>query len=200
VTGTLAVRDKGDRQAGDVGRAVIWLESAAVPAPPPDTVVVLTEQKEFRPHITVVTIGSTVSFPNRDPFNHNVFSLSPEKTFDLGLYGRNAPPKTADFPTAGLIRIYCNVHATMSAFVVAVPNAHHAQPAADGTFRLDGVPAGRYRLKAWHERAAAVAEQDVVVGAGGPVNLRVELDARQFTPVPHLNKFGQPYRTTGRRY
>jgi plastocyanin len=194
------VRDRGDRQAEDVGQAVIWLEAAGVAAPAPDTVVVLTENKEFRPRITVITVGSTVSFPNRDPFNHNVFSLSPERTFDLGLYGRNAPPKTADFPAPGLVRIYCNVHATMSAFVVAVPNGFHAQPAADGSFRLDSVPAGRYTLKAWHERAGTVTALPLVVTARGVTDLRVELDARQFKPVQHLNKFGQPYRTAGRRY
>jgi plastocyanin len=199
VTGTLVVRDKGDRQAEDVGQAVIWLEAAGLAAPAPDTVEVLTEGKEFRPRVSVVTVGSTISFPNNDPFNHNVFSLSPESAFDLGLYGRGRA-KSADFPKPGLVRVYCNVHATMSAFVVAVPTVFHARPSADGTFRLDGVPAGRYRLKAWHERAAAVAERDVMVGARGAGDLRVELDARQFAPVQHLNKFGQPYRTAGRRY
>jgi plastocyanin len=199
VTGTLVVRDKGDRQAEDVGRAVIWLEADGVPAPAPDTAVVLTEGKEFRPRVSVVTVGSTISFPNNDPFNHNVFSLSPESQFDLGLYGRGRA-KTADFPKSGLVRVYCNVHATMSAFVVAVPTAFHTRPSADGTFRLDAVPAGRYQLKAWHERAAAVTEQALVVGARGAGDLRVELDARQFAPVQHLNKFGQPYRTAGRRY
>jgi hypothetical protein len=199
VSGTLVVRDRNDRQAADVGQAVIWLEAPGLPAPPPDTLVVLTEGKEFRPRITVLTAGSTVSFPNNDPFNHNVFSLSPEAPFDLGLYGRNRS-KTADFPRPGLIRVYCNVHATMSAFIVSIPSAVHARPAADGAFRVEGVPAGRYRLKAWHERAAAVAELDIVVGPRGLADVRVDLDARQFAPVQHLNKFGQPYRTAGRRY
>ncbi|HET7039876.1 MAG TPA: hypothetical protein VFH97_08300 [Gemmatimonadales bacterium] len=66
--------------------------------------------------------------------------------------------------------------------------------------RLDWVPAGRYTLKAWHERAAAVAERTLVVGGRGAGDVRLELDARQFRPVQHLNKFGQPYRTAGRRY
>jgi plastocyanin len=199
VSGTLLVRDKGDRQAEDVGQAVVWLEAAGLTAPAPDSAVVMTEGKEFRPRITVVAVGSTVSFPNNDPFNHNVFSLSPESSFDLGLYGRGRS-RSADFPRAGLVRVYCNVHATMSAFVVAVPTPYHARPAADGTFRLEGVPAGRYTLKAWHERAAAVAERELIVSPRGVDPLRVELDARRFTPVAHLNKFGQPYRTAGRRY
>jgi plastocyanin len=199
VAGTVVVRDKNDRQAEDVGQAVVWLEASGLPAPPADTVVVQTEGKEFRPRITVVTVGSTVSFPNHDPFNHNVFSLSSESPFDLGLYGRGRS-KSAQFPSAGLVRVYCNVHATMSAVVLVVPTTLHARPAADGTFRLDAVPAGRYTLKAWHERGGAVAEQALVVPARGSADLRIELDARQFKPVPHLNKFGQPYRTAGRRY
>jgi plastocyanin len=200
VTGMLLVRDRGDRQAEDVGQAVVWLDGPGVAAPRPDTAVVLTEGKQFRPRITVVSVGSVVSFPNNDPFNHNVFSLSAESSFDLGLYGRRDTARTARFPRAGLVRIYCNVHATMSAFVVVVPTPLHTRPAADGSFRLDRVPAGRYTVKAWHERAAAVVERVLVVGARGAGDVRLELDARQFRPEQHLNKFGQPYRTAGRRY
>jgi plastocyanin len=199
VTGTLVVWDRGDRQAEDVAQAVVWLEGTPPDSAAPDTATVLTEQKEFRPRVTVVTVGSTVAFPNNDGFNHNVFSLSPESAFDLGLYGRGRS-RSADFPRAGLVRVYCNVHATMSAFVLVLPTGRYARPAADGSFRIDGVPPGRYALKAWHERADAVAEQAVVIPAGGGADLRIELDARQFKPVEHLNKFGKPYRTAGRRY
>jgi plastocyanin len=199
VSGSLTVWDTGDRQAEDVGQAVVWLEGGAPDSLAPDTSTVLTEQKEFRPRVTVLPVGSVVAFPNNDPFNHNVFSLSPERQFDLGLYGRGKS-KSIDFPSAGLVRVYCNVHATMSAFVVVVPTAFHARPAADGSFRLDGVPAGRYTLKAWHERSETVAERPLVIGARGMDDVRIELDARQFKPEQHLNKFGKPYRTAGRRY
>lgn len=199
VSGSLVVWDKGDRQAEDVGEAVVWLEAAGRDSTSPDTAAVLTEQKEFRPRISVVTVGSTVRFPNNDGFNHNVFSLSPEGPFDLGLYGRNRV-KSAAFPRAGLVRVYCNVHASMSAFVLVLPTPRHARPSVDGRFRFEDVPPGRYTLKAWHERADAVAERVVVVSPRGTDDLRIELDARRFTPVEHLNKFGKPYRTTGRRY
>jgi plastocyanin len=199
ISGTLLVMDRGDRQAKDVGQAVVWLEGGDSPAAEPDTATVLTEAKEFRPHVVVVTRGSSVSFPNNDPFNHNVFSLSPEGPFDLGLYGRTEV-RTATFRQTGVVRVYCNVHATMSAFVVVVPNAHHTRPGADGSFRLEGVAPGRYTLKAWHERAGEPISQPISVTASGLSGVRLEMDARQFRAAPHLNKYGQPYRTTGRRY
>lgn len=199
VSGTLLVWDAGDRQAQDVAQAVVWLEPATRDSVVPDTAVVLTEGKEFRPRISVVTVGSVIAFPNNDPFNHNVFSLSPEAPFDLGLYGRNRS-KSASFARPGLIRVYCNVHASMSAFVVVVPSSWHTRPGADGRFTLERVRPGRYMLKAWHERAETVAERPLLVSATGVTDLKVELDARQFKPVEHLNKFGKPYRTTGRRY
>jgi hypothetical protein len=88
----------------------------------------------------------------------------------------------------------------MSAFVLVLATPFHTRPAADGTFRLAVVPPGRYVLKAWHERADAVAEHAIVVPDAGLAGLRIEVDARQFKEVTHLNKFGQPYRAVGRRY
>ncbi len=88
VSGRLTMWDKGKRQAQDVGQAVIWLATAAPAPSAPVRAEISTADKEFSPHVLVVPLGSTVSFPNHDPFNHNVFSLSEENPFDLGLYGR----------------------------------------------------------------------------------------------------------------
>src|SRR5687768_2550773 len=88
VAGRVTILDKDDRTADDVGQAVIWLEGTAPAGVTPAAAEIGTSNKEFSPHVLVVTVGSTVAFPNHDPFNHNVFSLSEENPFDLGLYGR----------------------------------------------------------------------------------------------------------------
>jgi plastocyanin len=88
VSGRMTIMDKGDRPAEDVGQAVIWLAGPDAPPPTPVQAEITTSEKELSPHVLVVPVGSTVSFPNHDPFNHNVFSLSEDNPFDLGLYGR----------------------------------------------------------------------------------------------------------------
>jgi hypothetical protein len=127
-----------------------------------------------------------------------VFSLSDEQPFDLGLYGRGQA-KSTRFTRAGVIRVYCNVHATMAAFVVVRDNAYFTQPAADGTFSIAAVPAGKYVLHAWHERTPELT-REVEVGPQGAPNLDLQLDARGYKFVEHLNKFGQPYSKGGARY
>jgi hypothetical protein len=145
-----------------------------------------------------VPVGSTVSFPNHDPFNHNVFSLSEEQPFDLGLYGRGET-RSVRFTRAGVIRVYCNVHAQMSALIVVRDGPHFAQPEGDGSFVLPQVPPGRYLLHAWHERAPELT-QPLEVPPGGLADIELRLDARGYRFKPHLNKHGQPYPQEGRRY
>jgi copper binding plastocyanin/azurin family protein len=159
---------------------------------------ITTAEKQFSPHVLVVPIGSTVNFPNHDPFNHNVFSLSEEHPFDLGLYGRGET-RSVKFERAGIIRIYCNVHAQMSALVVVRDNPYYAQPSSDGSFSLPPVPAGRYQLHAWHERSPE-STLELEIPAVGIDSLDLQLDARGYKFKPHLNKFGQPYPQQGRRY
>ena len=155
------------------------------------TATIAMRQKEFIPHVRVVEVGGQVEYPNRDPFSHNVFSSTPGGAFDLGLYPKGET-RGAVFRRPGAYSIFCNIHAKMSAFVVAVPTAYYAMPSEDGRFTIDGVPPGRYRVHAWHERSP---EQTTVVtvGDGGTANLALTLDARTFRPAAHLNKFGQPY-------
>ena len=138
----------------------------------------------------VVPVGSTVSFPNHDPFNHNVFSLSEENPFDLGLYGRDEV-RSVRFARPGLVRVYCNVHAQMSALVVVRDNPWYAQPASDGSFTLGPVPPGSYALHAWHERAPELTRPLEVtadgVGAAGPrarrARLPVQASPQQVRPA-----------------
>jgi plastocyanin len=198
VAGRMTIMDKGDRPAEDVGQAVIWLAGPEAPPPAPLEAEITTSKKELSPHVLVVPVGSTVSFPNHDPFNHNVFSLSEENPFDLGLYGRGQT-RSVRFTRAGIVQIYCNVHAQMSAIVVVRDNPWFTQPQSDGRFTLGSVPPGRYTLHAWHERVPEIT-RDVQVPAGGIADLSLALDARGYQFKPHLNKFGQPYPQQGRRY
>ena len=198
VSGRLTVLDRGNRSATDVGQSVIWLEAAAPGKTTPSRSETFTEGKQFLPRVSVVPVGSTMAFPNHDPFNHNVFSLSPEARFDLGLYGRNES-KTAQFLRAGIVRVYCNVHPQMSAIVVVRDNPYYAQPGADGSFTINDVPPGSYVLHAWHERGGETT-RPVTVPATGLRNTTLQLDARGYRFVQHLNKFGQPYTQQGRRY
>src|SRR6185312_12192439 len=162
------------------------LTTSAPVAAPPVSAQIGTEKKEFSPHVLVIPAGSTVSFPNHDPFNHNVFSLSVETPFDLGLYSRGQA-RSVTFSRPGIIRVYCNVHAQMSAIVVVRDNPYFTQPQSDGTFSLASVPAGTYMLHAWHERVPEVTRQ-VQVPAGGIADLTLALDARGYQFKPHLNK------------
>jgi plastocyanin len=197
VVGTLRLLDRGGNPAPNVTDAVIWLEGR-VPKAAPATFELMTEGKRFAPRVLAVPTGSTLRFPNHDPFNHNVFSRSDAASFDLGLYGRGQS-REAVVPRAGVVRIYCNIHATMSAVVVAVDGRLVARPGADGGFSLTGVPPGHYTLRAWHERGGEVAKE-IDVDATGLAGLSLSLDATRFQPAPHLNKFGKPYPAPGRRY
>jgi plastocyanin len=198
VSGRITMLDKGDRPAEDVGQAVVWLEADRAPGATPLQAEISTAEKQFSPHILVVPAGSTVSFSNHDPFNHNVFSLSEENPFDLGLFGRGETRSTR-FTRPGIVRVYCNVHAQMSALVVVRNNPYFSQPGADGSFSLPTVPKGDYQLHLWHERAPEVT-RPLSVPSGGIRDLALELDARGYRFKPHLNKFGQPYPQQGRRY
>jgi hypothetical protein len=147
--------------------------------------------KVFMPRVTVVTTGSTVEFPNDDPIFHNVFSLSGDNRFDLDLYKR---PKSGSwtFRNSGVVRVYCNIHPQMSAYVIVLDTPFHAKAARDGSFAIEGVPAGSYTVRAWHERGGE-ATATVAVPATGAVDARLALDGSKYKRVQHKNKFGKAY-------
>lgn len=198
VSGKLSITERDSRAGTDQAQAVVWLTGPSAPPATPLTLEMATEGKQFVPHLVVIPRGSTVNFPNHDPFNHNVFSLSAERVFDLGLYGRGES-KSAEFPREGVIRVYCNVHAQMRGLVVVPGSALFTRPGADGSFRLENVPPGDYVLHAWHERTAPL-EQALRVTASAPPPVTLVLDARGYRVVQHRDKNGKSYSDRSRRY
>lgn len=190
IVGRVDLTEKGGKKADDLSDVVVYLESARAKAAPAKEVVRM-KSKTFLPHVIAVAAGTTVEFPNEDPILHNVFSLSGEG-FDLGLYKR---PKTGarTFKQAGVYTVYCNIHPQMSALVVVRDNPFFAKAAKDGSYRISGVPAGDYKVRAFHERAGEGALVNVKVAASGDVAVNLSLDAASYKRVPHKNKFGKAY-------
>jgi len=200
ISGRIVILEKDNKSSQDLSDAVIYLEApgTAAAAAKPVTVEIAITDKAYAPHVVVVPLGSTVRFPNHDPFNHNVFSVSEPNSFDLGLYGRGeAKGHTFDHP--GLVRVYCNVHPRMVAYVLVMENRYYAQPGNDGSFTIADVPAGRYRLHVWHERISTEVVKDVAAGAGGGPELQIALNARGYKWQPHRNKYGRDYPTNAGR-
>jgi plastocyanin len=130
--------------------------------------------KRFVPRVSVVRTGTTITFPNSDHIRHQVYSFSRAKTFTLKLYA--ASPKTpVTFDQPGLVVLGCNIHDSMVAFVGVVDSPYFAKTADSGTVTLN-LPAGRYRLRAWHPNAVAAFPPQEVTVAAAPLSIPVGLD------------------------
>ncbi len=133
--------------------AVIWLkpvQADAALAVTPGSFTLLQKNKMFTPHLLVVPVGSSVAFPNADPFFHNVFSLFDGKRFDLGLYEAGST-RSVVFSREGVSYIFCNIHSEMSAVVIALTTPFYGIADAQGGFHLKNVPEGNYDLNVWVE-------------------------------------------------
>lgn len=190
IVGRVELTEKGGKKATDLSDVVVYVESSRA-KPKPAREVLTMKGKAFAPHVLAIGAGTTVDFPNEDPILHNVFSVS-EEGFDLGLYKR---PKSGSrtFDKPGVYTIYCNIHPQMSATVVVRDNPYFASAAKDGSFRISGVPAGEYKLVAFHDRAGESVPVPVKVSATGETVANLSLDASSFKRVAHKNKFGKDY-------
>jgi plastocyanin len=122
----------------------------------------------FSPHVLPVMAGTTIEWPNDDQIFHNVFSMSDAKQFNLGLYKGNPPEKRVTFDKPGRVDVFCSIHANMHCVVLVLENPYFASTDGDGRFVIKDVPAGIYKIKAWHERLPA-DEQEITVPAAGEV-------------------------------
>jgi plastocyanin len=155
---------------------VVYLEGHVAGPPPPGRVAIpemMQSDTAFVPAAVAVMVGGTISFPNGDPFFHNVFSYSSAKRFDLGRYPAGES-KEIVFDEPGRIQVFCEVHDFMRAAIVVTENPYYAVVAEDGSFTIEGVPVGDYVLIAWHGDHGE-AERTVTVTDGGNARVEVEL-------------------------
>jgi plastocyanin len=202
VSGRVELSDSKDaavRKQKDYSGVVVWLEPVAATAPASaeqGTARMIQKDKTFSPHVLAIRVGSLVDFPNFDPIFHNAFSNYDGRVFDVGLY----PPgksRAVRFNRAGIVRVFCNIHATMSAVIVVLNTPYFDTTQKSGNFKIPDVPPGDYWLRVFHERATEVTlnglTRRVTAGAEltnvGPI----VISESGYLAIPHQNKYGHDY-------
>jgi len=181
---------------------VLWLTpvgAATLPPPPPATNAdrprLVQRNKSFEPHVLVVQVGTSVEFPNRDPFFHNVFSLFEGKRFDLGLYEAGTT-RNVVFDKPGISYIFCNIHSEMSAVVISVGSPYYGISDRNGRVAIAHVPPGRYVLRIWYEDALPEALNQLTREVDiSPEDSNLGAMRLPTTNVPrgHENMYGRDY-------
>lgn len=193
-------REASVRRQKDYSGVVLALTRLGSPTaerPPRQTAARMDQRnKTFVPHILAIEVGTTVEFPNNDPIFHNAFSNYDGQIFDLGLY----PPGTSrkvTFRRSGVVRVFCNIHASMSAVIVVLDTPWFAVTPASGQFAIHAVPPGEYVLRVFHERAVPstlqALERRVTVGGSDVALGVIRVSEAGYLVVPHTNKYGKPY-------
>jgi plastocyanin len=150
--GNPIAQDVPDRQT-----SVVYLEAAprgAFDQPDAGHAVMDQHHETFVPHVLAITVGTVVDFPNSDHFYHNVFSLSKTARFDLGRYATGRS-KSIRFDRPGIVRVFCDIHSHMNAFILVFNHPFFGVTDAEGRYHIDNVPPGTYNVVAWNEGTAS---------------------------------------------
>jgi plastocyanin len=189
---------RGGHALQDASKAVVWLTPLGAtvgPARQSKIPQLVQKNKSFQPSLLVIPVGGKVEFPNHDPFFHNVFSMFEGKRFDLGLY-ESGSTRFVQFDKPGISFIFCNIHAQMSAVVIALATPYYGVSDARGDLVIANVPPGRYSLQVFHtsvapdalrtlSREITVAPGDASIGNFSLIESDLELT--------HKNKYGRDY-------
>jgi plastocyanin len=185
-------------QLRNSSQAVVWLTPIGTSVAPPQQTRIpqlVQKNKSFHPSVLVIPAGGKVEFPNHDPFFHNVFSLFEGKRFDLGLY-ESGTTRFVQFDKPGISFIFCNIHAEMSAVVIAVATPYYAISDARGDLTIPDVPPGRYQLQVFHSAVAPDAlhalTREITV-APGQTSLGNFTLTESDVVLAHKNKYGHDY-------
>jgi plastocyanin len=160
------------RGAGGFARIAVWLEGGADSAAPA-TFTMQQHDRRFEPDLLIIPTGSKVLFPNLDPVFHNIFSLSPTQSFDLGYYAEGKSRELV-FSRPGIVQIYCHVHPEMYGVIVVMRSRWTTRPASDGSFVFQDVPPGNYRVIVW-QHAAGLVHKKIAVPSHGEVQVSFKL-------------------------
>jgi plastocyanin len=199
----IQLRTKPVGGVADLSNVAVWLIPLDRSSQAPETVVPAVpapqlgqHNKSFQPHVLVVQVGTLVQFPNRDPFFHNIFSLFDGKRFDLGLY-ESGSSRSVLFDRVGVSFLFCNIHAEMSAVVIAVETPYFGKSDHLGHVLIPDVPDGQYQMHAWYERSLpedlkGLTQRVVISESMRSVGTIRVIDNPNFTTA-HKNKYGQDY-------
>lgn len=178
---------------------VVWLTQvgkSSLLAPPPGRFSLIQKNRMFKPHLLVVPVGSVISFPNQDPFFHNVFSMFNGKRFDLGLYEAGSS-REVTFSREGVSYIFCNIHPEMSAVVLALSTSLYSVADPSGKFSIHAVAPGVYELHVWIESAPQPdldrLNRRIVLKEGESTEISIDASSAYRAIHDHLNMFGKPY-------
>lgn len=204
VSGSVVLRESridSVSRGKDYSGVVISLQAAGQPAPVAGEsptgkhATMLQKNKMFTPHILPVTAGTTIDFPNADPIFHNAFSSYSGQIFDIGLY----PPgksRSVRFDRPGIVRVFCNIHPSMSAVILVLKTVFFAITPRDGSFHID-VPPGSYELSVFHERATQetleTLSRRIAVAPEGMRLPPIAVSEAGYLIAPHRNKYGREY-------
>lgn len=161
------------------GPHVVYLEriGGELPFPVPEAHPSISQRDaRFRPDFLAIVAGQTVDMPNDDDITHNVFSYSPPRKFDLGLYPKGEK-RSVTFDVPGVVNIYCSIHESMNGQILVLPNPHYAVLAAPGRWRIEDVPEGEYTLRTWSRRLPPL-ERRIRVRAGETLRQTLVLPGR----------------------
>lgn len=193
------VPSNSSKQQVSRANVLIWLSpvDASASRPVPKLNVRLVQRnKEFLPHLLVIPTGTSVDFPNMDPFFHNVFSLFNGKRFDLGLYEAGSH-RSVTFDREGVSYIFCNIHPEMGAVVVALDSPYFALSDANGSVVIHDIPPGRYRLQTWAEQLVpatpSTSDQMIEISTDAYDVGILEFKSSNVMIAHHKNKFGKDY-------
>lgn len=185
------VSPKGLRTSAGI---VVYLSKAPAPGVDLSKAKFVMDQQnlEFIPHVLPIPVGSTVLFPNNDKVDHNVFSMSRTKKFNLGSY-KPGESQTVVFDKPGIVEVHCDVHAEMAAYILVMKNPYFGITDENGNFEIpdsgylqrvglnsiDDLPPGKYTVKTWHEKLQTDKQTIVVPDAG---DAPVQLDLKRGVP------------------
>jgi plastocyanin len=201
VTGNIQLvgsHDASVRKRHDLSGVVVWLAPVDALQQPVAArrVRMIQKNKRFEPHVLAITVGTTVDFPNFDPIFHSAFSNFSGQIFDIGLY----PPgsnRSIYFRRPGVVRVFCNIHPTMSAIIAVLDSPYFSVSDKQGKFIIPNVPPGSYRLHVIHERATPETLNKLtrtVNVSSSTIDLPlISVSESGYLPVPHKNKYGLEY-------
>ena len=177
-----------DASGAPVADAAVFAIPASGPSESRGARVVIEQvDREFVPYVSVIQLGTTATFPNRDPILHHVYSFSPAKPFEFKLYTGKSPGEVL-FDKAGVVTLGCNIHDWMVAYIVVVPTPYFARTDETGTARLRDLPPGGYEVRSWHpQQRAALVPYSVNLAAADDATATFAFDV-----LPRKAKFKPP--------